>query len=407
MSDSTTYDQIIFKASHNSYDRDETLSEQLTFDATDPSNCGCLALELDIWRHTSPYVPYESIDAGFFTVNHLTPGDTTLSSYLDQILLWHHDHSTHNAVLITLDIKSSNEGYDNFQDQIDTYLKCYFDETLIFKPNKLMHSSHLDLCENVIHSGWPALTSSELKGKFIFCLSGNSEWKSEYARTNLSIRYCFSDEDKSDSDAEVHPPTSGNIVFFNFHIYDKNRSVWMNTIPPFAANKLITRTYLSDDDTMWTNCIKANVSAIATNKISGESWCKLSDDSEYTKKATSFDTRYLKNKANQEYRTNEATKMQDTFESPECTFIFEPYTNGNEIVYALRNAYNNEYLDCSIRSMSRTVDGNCQKWQLIVVNSSLSEYYVRNLENNEYLTRSASQLSESAGTDEVYIIKPC
>lgn len=277
----TTFDQIIFKASHNSYDRDESLQQQLTFNPSKPYNCGCMGIELDIWRHSSPYVPYESISADYFTVAHNTPGKTTLKSYFDQVLEWHLANPDHDVVLVTLDIKSSNGGYNNFQDEIDTYLKCYFGESLLFKPGQLMLNPDLSLCSNVIATGWPELSSDALKGKFIFCLSGNKEWKAKYAATNLAVRYCFSDLDQSDSDKNVTPPTSGNIVFFNFHIYDKNKSIWMKTIPPFAVSKLIVRTYVSNSEDNWNNCIIANVSAIATDKVSNYKWCKVSDSGEY------------------------------------------------------------------------------------------------------------------------------
>lgn len=279
-----TFGQITFKASHNSYDRDETLIQQLTFNPSKPYNCGCMGIELDIWRHSSSYVPYVSIPAGYFTVNHDTPGNTTLSSYFDQVLQWHNSHPDHDVVLITLDIKSTQGGFDNFQDEIDTYLKCWFGEPLIFKPNQLMKNTAVSLCQNVVQTGWPLLSSPELKGKFIFCLSGNSSWKAEYAATDLSKRYCFSDKDESDSDKNLVPPTTGDIVFFNFHIYDKDSSTWLKTIPPFSTNQLITRTYVSNSETNWNNCIKAKVSAIATDKVSNYSWCKVSDTSEYRQK---------------------------------------------------------------------------------------------------------------------------
>jgi len=241
-----------------------------------------VGIELDIWRHSSSYVPYQSISADYFTVAHTTPGSTTLSYYFDQVLQWHAQNPGHDVVLINLDIKSSNGGYNNFQDEIDTYLKCWFGEPLIFKPGPLFKNTSMDLCQNVIATGWPML--SELKGKFIFCLSGNKDWKAKYAATNPQQRYCFSDHDESDSDKNLKPPTSGNIVFFNFHIYDKDSSTWLKTIPPFATEKLITRVYIANSEDNWNNSIRANVSAIATDKVSNYSWCKVSDTSEYREK---------------------------------------------------------------------------------------------------------------------------
>jgi hypothetical protein len=405
MSNSLSFDQLIFKASHNSYDKDATLQQQLTFNPARPNDFGCIGIELDIWRNTSPYVPYESIEQDFFTVSHTRPATTPLSYYLDQVLDWNSNNPGHLPVLITLDIKSSDGGFDNFQDQIDTYLQCWFDDALIFRPNGLLKDAGKSLCQNVVENGWPTIDSDALKGKFIFCLSGNSTWKAEYATQNLPARTCFSDLDLPASNPDVYPPSTGNIVFFNFHIYEKDSSTWMNTIPPFTTSHLITRTYISNSATNWTNCIRANVSAIATDEIAGTSWCGF-NGAQYQQKATTYDKRYLKNKANNEYRNNHATEMQPDYQSPECTFIFEPYKNGSETVYALRNAYNNEYLDCTITSMNRTVDGNCQKWRLIAVDTSKGEYYVQNLQNSEYLTKSASKLSDKAGTDEVYIINP-
>lgn len=279
-----SYDQIIFKASHNSYDRDESLSEQLTFNNNTPSDGGCMAIELDIWRHSSAYIPDESISDNYFTVAHTTPGNKKLSGYLNQILIWHNNNHNHNPVLIYLDIKSSKNGYNNFHNEIDTYLKCYFSENIIFKPGKLFTDPNKSLCENVVNNGWPEINSPDMRNKFIFCLSGNKDWKTEYANTDLKERYCFSDQSKSDNDPNVKPPTNGNFVFFNFHIYNKHKDVWMKTIPPFTDKRLITRTYLSNSETNWNNCIKANVSAIATDKINNHKWAKVSNNNIYREK---------------------------------------------------------------------------------------------------------------------------
>ena len=46
------YHQASFKGSHNSYDRNEPIHEQLLYHPGDVSRCGCRALEFDIWRHS-------------------------------------------------------------------------------------------------------------------------------------------------------------------------------------------------------------------------------------------------------------------------------------------------------------------------------------------------------------------
>jgi hypothetical protein len=278
-----TFDRCIFKASHNSYDRDESLPQQLTFNRSKPYNGGCMGIELDIWRHSSPYIPYQGISPDYFTVAHSSPGTTTLFSYFQQVRQWHDSNPEHDVVLITLDIKTSEGGFDDFQDEIDTYLQCWFGENLIFKPGPLFKDPKLKLCQNVIATGWPTL--SELQAKFIFCLSGNKQWKAQYAATSPPKRSCFSDHDESDSDKNVQPPTTGDIVFFSFNIHDSSSEVWTKSIPRFATRKLITRTYISNSETNWTNCIKANVSAIATDRISNYDWCKVSDTAKYRQKS--------------------------------------------------------------------------------------------------------------------------
>ncbi len=95
------YNEVTFKASHNSYDRDETTHEQLDFHHEDPSRCGCRGLEFDIWRHSDE-------KEKFFTVSHtqiLTEGPP-LAWYLGLLLSWHLNNPGHDVILITLDIKS-------------------------------------------------------------------------------------------------------------------------------------------------------------------------------------------------------------------------------------------------------------------------------------------------------------
>lgn len=278
-----TYSQISFKTSHNSYDRRESTVEQLTFHADAPSKCGCMGLEFDIWRHTSPYTPGGEISDKFFTVAHTIPGNVTLEHYLQRVTEWHKINPRHPPVLIYLDIKSSHDGYQDFHLQIDSYLQRYFNANLIYKPSNFDGPVGTDLCQRVIASGWKDVDA--MAGKFIFCLSGNASWKAEYATHDLlTERLCFSDVDFSDSEDGVKPPTSGNFVFFNFHIFHAHRKVWMKTIPPFTESNFITRAYEVDSSSNWGDCLSAKVSALATNKISNHDWAQVSTFSAYVSK---------------------------------------------------------------------------------------------------------------------------
>lgn len=280
------YQNLTFKASHNSYDRNETLTEQITWHSDDPSNCGCRGIELDIWRESSDFVPYESINSDYFKVAHVTPvfGAPKLSDYLAELKEWHNDNPGHDPIFVVLDIKSSHGGFSDFNVALDTYLGEYFGRDLIFKPNELFYSEDKDLCENVIANGWPSVEDESMRGKFIFCLSGNKEWKQEYADTDLKKALCFSDKDESGSDSGLQPPTSGNIIFFNFHVYTRDLNNWSQSIPRFTAKNMFTRAYVANGENLWDNCVTATFSVVATDKVSGHSWCYVNPDAPYLEK---------------------------------------------------------------------------------------------------------------------------
>ena len=110
----------------------------------------------------------------------------------------------------------------------------------------------------------------------------------------------------------------------------------------------------------------------------------------------------LKNQANNEYRNNHATKKQSNYESPECLFNLIFQGDGS---YAIKNVKNDEYFDCSITSMAKSVTGDCQKWKFLAIPTVQDGYYIQNVQNREYMTRKASQLSKNAGNDEIYIVQ--
>lgn len=286
-----TFGNITFKASHNSYQRNESIAQQLAFNPKVPYNGACMSVEFDIWRKSSDFDPYQSIDENFFRVFHTAPHinpplGKTLKYYLKELNQFHLINPMHDVVLVMLDIKSNGGGYDNFHDQIDTYIKCHFDESLIFKPKDLVDENILSsdsLCSIIAANGWPSL--KKMKGKFLFCLSGNAIWKSEYTKYDLlTHRFCFSDVDKADNDPNFTVPDIGNAVFFNFHIFQSNRRIWMKLIPAFAKHNFITRAYEVNSQENWNCCIEAKVSALATNKINHHQWAKVADDAPYIKK---------------------------------------------------------------------------------------------------------------------------
>ena len=110
----------------------------------------------------------------------------------------------------------------------------------------------------------------------------------------------------------------------------------------------------------------------------------------------------LKNQANDKYRNNHATKMQDNYDSPECLFNLVPQSNGS---YGIKNVDNDQYFQCNITSMADSISSDCQRWQFLPIPTITNGFYIQNLENLQYLTKKASQLSKNARSDEVYIIE--
>jgi hypothetical protein len=270
------YHEISFKASHNSYDRNEPIHEQLIYFANNPSRCGCRGLEFDIWRHSSA-------KEKFFTVSHSSPnGGLPFAYYLGLLLSYHYNQPRHNIILVTIDIKSSHGSVQSFPREIDRYITEYFNTDLLFTPGHLFRSPRLSLCENVIHYGWPEVNS--MSGKFIFCLSGTTAWKNYYASASIKSRLCFSDKDVDDDDDNIVVPPRGNFVFFNMHIWSAHYSTWKNTLPLFFAQKLITRVYEADGESLWNKALNVGASLLATNKVSGKSWAKVSSTSPFAQR---------------------------------------------------------------------------------------------------------------------------
>lgn len=265
------YQNVSFKGSHNSYQQPASMSVQLTFNPNNPSNYGCRGLELDIWRNSDKMGTPD-----LFTVGHVTNDGPPLSDYLTDILTWHQANPNHDPVFITLDIKSSNTSKDplsNFPGELDGYLNTYFGRDLIFTPSMVMPNPALSLAANIVQNGFPTL--SAMRNKFLFCLSGTAEWKNYYANDNIAQRLCFSDQDESDSDKHLTPPTTGNFVVFNFHIYSSDIDTWTKTIPLFKAKNYLVRAYIASSEKLWDASMSAGVSNIATDDITGTNWANV------------------------------------------------------------------------------------------------------------------------------------
>ncbi len=254
------YNQASTKASHNSYQRDEPFVDQLTWHPDKTYNAGCGALELDI---------SQSSDGLEWSVGHAAGYRSDyrqLSQFLVDLNGWSADNTGHDVIVLYLDLKQTRT--NNFPSQLDDYIRAHT-SFVIYTPHQLMGDSD-NLSNGALANGWPTL--DELRGQFIICVTGKEEDKATYAGTAPRQRLCFADKDVAPDGV----PESSNRVFFNTHIFHRDREKWMRSFAESATRaNVITRAYVADSEDNWNDCLSSGCNLIATDRISNHSWATV------------------------------------------------------------------------------------------------------------------------------------
>jgi len=265
--DSLRYNEVSMKAAHNSYQRDETLIEQITWNPGRPYNGGCRAIELDIAQSPSGEA---------WSVGHQESYDRyyrQISVFLSDLLSWSNDNPTHDIITLHLDLKHVNSG---FPDQLDKYISSRLSPCgpgKIFSPGYFLSQSSGPLSQAVLNVGWPTL--AELKGKFLICLTGNATAKAVYSSTNPAQRLCFTDRDVDQDKV----PCSDSAVFFNYHLFWNERSKWSSIFRSVADQpNVVLRGYELDSKDMWNEASASGLNLIATNMINDQSWASVGNE---------------------------------------------------------------------------------------------------------------------------------
>ena len=267
------YNQVCFKASHNSYDTgvyDISITEQLDTD--------CRGLELDI---------SQSSDGKSWSVAHnfryFNDDRRQLARYLEELKNWSSENSGHDVITVHLDLKlvEDESNTSPFPEQIDQYIRDNFDENKIYQPGDLI-GKRSSLAHAARTFGWPKL--KELENKFIFCLTGNDVFnprqpvKKLYAKTQPKERVCFTDNRKNKN----QKPSPGQQIYFN---YDFRRVIpprsrideqnWTDILQGFVGNNdVITRGFLLNQKKNWDRALSAGFNILVTDEID-ESWAKV------------------------------------------------------------------------------------------------------------------------------------
>lgn len=247
------YNEARFKASHNSYDRAISIREQLRFDRDDPELHGFRGLELDVHQDTGGCdwcVRHEMGEcARVERFGDAAPGveGGCLSAWLTELRSWSDDDRSHDVITVTIDLKEVTRP-ETFRDDFDGVLRSVgFDDSRVFRPIEV--TGH-----------WPTL--GEMRGLFVFCLSGMESVKSKYAMS--SERLCFAD---ISLEPGQRPPEGDPRLFININ--------WRNfelgqghTFERPTGRPYVVRAYsLRDDPALgsWDGAERAGVNVMATN----------------------------------------------------------------------------------------------------------------------------------------------
>jgi Phosphoinositide phospholipase C, Ca2+-dependent len=266
MVDSRLFHAVKFKASHNSYERDERpVTEQLVWNGSQPHQGGCRGLELDL---------RESPNLWSWSVHHdeyQGRADAQLTEYLRHLRTWSVFNGRHDVITITLDLKARARDRRQFPRYLDVTIEELLGRERLFTPAELRGSAS-SLVAGAMATGWPSL--EELRGRFILVLSGDEPTKASYASSSRH-RLCFADRRVGEHDP-LPSLKSGDRVFFNLNATED--WTWTDRMEWFAQQPgLLTRAYVANSADLWERLLAADVNILSTDKVRNHSWARVGD----------------------------------------------------------------------------------------------------------------------------------
>jgi hypothetical protein len=268
MVDSRPYQSVKFKASHNSYERDErpvTVQLAWTRREGDRHQGGCRGLEIDL---------RESPNLFAWSVHHdeyQGRADAQFAEYLRHLRAWSVFEGRHDVITIVLDLKARARDRRQFPRWLDATIDEFLGRERVFTPAELQGEAS-SLVAGAMATGWPSL--EELRGRFILVLSGDEPTKASYARSARG-RLCFADQRLREGD-QLPSVTSGDRVFFNLNATEDwswgDRLQWFARQPGF-----VTRAYVANSADLWNQLLAADVNMLTTDKVRNHPWARVGD----------------------------------------------------------------------------------------------------------------------------------
>jgi glycerophosphoryl diester phosphodiesterase len=279
------YDQVQFKAAHNSIDREESLAAQLDGSPESPSAGNCRGLELDLVLDPARV---DAAGGWVFGVQHggaFRPDTPRLARCLAEIRAWADSHPGHDPVTIHLDLKREATAGDDgvFAREIDAALAKGLGKDHIFTPALLQRGAPT-LLEGARKHGWPALR--DLRGKFVLVFSGEdndeavARRRRAYVRSEPAERLAFVDLDQraagsagaDECDIESPYYSEGSRVFVNIQL---GRKDWERLARGARARGFVTREWKANDEEAWRKALEAGVNILSTDRIRGSAWAMV------------------------------------------------------------------------------------------------------------------------------------
>jgi hypothetical protein len=257
------------KATHNSYQRDESVFDQLLYH-------GVRALEFDL--HTSRIG--RSVPQDWFVYHVLpSPEDTNCARFSDCLRVvkaFHDAMPEHEVVTLWLDIKDDLREAGHAAGDLDSAIARVFDRDAVLRPADLMaRCPGATSLRQAVTGGcaWPTL--EELRGKIVLALTGGSSCGSgselgDYAATEPRERAAFIAPSIDDGCPFASYRAREDVIFFNMN------AEYSTNAPAVHAAGLLGRVYEGgmtgglDDKMAWSRARALRSHYLATDRVNAE-----------------------------------------------------------------------------------------------------------------------------------------
>jgi hypothetical protein len=258
------YDEVRQKSAHNCFQRHEGVLDQFAY-------WRIRSFEVDIHR-SKPYAP--ALHGDWYVFHERWDAFTSVEKLSGLLSLLHAIHFTvpeHEVVTVFLDLKESlsrDEAGPHSGRALDRLLREHLGAAILTPADLLGRACTL---QDAVAGGWPLLR--ELRGRFVFVLTGKLEYLERYAGNDETARdrVAFVSR-RIDDESDVPGPS--HVLFYNMEA----RRVGLARA--VHARGLVSRAYYVDSKKMWSAARAASCHHIATDRVNSaeDGWSRTSGD---------------------------------------------------------------------------------------------------------------------------------